>query len=628
MDKLYGYAGKLLRVDLTSEQITEEKLDEETARKYIGGTGIGAKYLYEEVPAGVEWSAESNRLIIASGPLGGTRVGGSGTVSMVTKGALTNGAVAAQANGFFGAFLRFCGYDGIILQGSAKRWVYLHIHDGAADLRDASHLVGKDNWETNDLIKAESGKREREMSVASIGLAGENLVRYACILIDKGHTASHNGIGAVMGSKKLKAIAVARGKGHPAFKDRESLSATGDQMYEFILSQPLTRVQSKWGTLNILTENVIAGTGIVPVKNYTTSIFDTDREKLEKFWGPYLRRQFKAKPDPCWACRQHHCHIMTITEGPYKGHVGEEPEYESFAAFGPVIGNDDSSVAFFLASAADRLGIDCNETGWTLGLAIECYEKGIITREDTNGIELTWGNHKAANEMMHRIANRQGFGDILAEGAMRAAQHIGGEAPNFAIHTMKGNTPRVHDHRAAWPMLFDTCLSQMSTDEGATVANPADIGVNVSAPAGPTSPETTVDRNVKFKGGRQFEDSLGVCWITTRVNIKLLAQGVSAATGWDFSPREAMEVGTRIVNLLRVFNMRHGHTAEMDAPSPRYGSIPVDGPAKGKDIMAHWNEMRRQYYEGMGWDKETGKPLPDTLRHLGLEHTIPELWEK
>jgi aldehyde:ferredoxin oxidoreductase len=166
MGKLYGYAGKLLRVDLTSEQITEEELDEETARKYIGGTGIGARYLYEEVPAGVEWSDEGNRLIIASGPLGGTRVGGSGTVSVVTKGALTNGAVAAQANGFFGAFLRFCGYDGIILQGRAKNWVYLHIHDGGAELKDASHLVGKDNWETNDLIKSDFGKREREMSVA------------------------------------------------------------------------------------------------------------------------------------------------------------------------------------------------------------------------------------------------------------------------------------------------------------------------------------------------------------------------------------------------------------------------------------------------------------------------------
>ncbi len=629
MSKLYGYAGKLLRVDLTNEQITEEKLDEETARKYIGGTGLGAKYLYEEVPAGAEWSSDSNRLIIASGPLGGTTVGGTGTISVVTKGPLSNGAVASQSNGFFGAFLRFSGYDGIILQGRAKRWVYLYIHSGGAELKDASHLVGKDTWETGDLIKAEFGVGERGMAVASIGPAGENLVKFASIFVDKGHTASHNGVGAVMGSKKLKAIAVSRGRGRPTLKDREGLSAIADQLHESIVSDPASRAQYEYGTLNILTERTIAKDGLVPVKNYTTNVFDISAEKLEKFWGPYIRRQFQPKPSPCWACRMHHCHMMTLTEGPYKGYAGEEPEYECFAAFGPVIGNTDATAAFFLSNEADRLGIDCNETGWTLGLAIECYEKGLITREDTGGIELTWGNYQAANEMIHKIATRQGFGDILAEGAMRAAQRIGGEAPNFAIHTMKGNTPRVHDHRTRWPMLFDTCLSQMSTDEGYTMARPADLGLSITPAIVPSfSPEDTVAWNAQCKGAIQFEDCLGICRFCSRTNLKLLAQAVAAATGWDFSIGETMEVGRRIVNLLRVFNIRHGQTAEMDAPSPRYGSTPVDGPAKDKNIMVYWNEMRSKYYEQMGWDKETGKPLPDTLRRFGLEFAIPELWRK
>ncbi len=629
MNKLYGYAGKLLRVDLTNEQITEEKLDEETARKYIGGTGIGAKYLYEEVPAGVEWSDEGNRLIIASGPLGGTTIGGSGTISVVTKGALTNGATSSQANGFFGAFLRFAGYDGIILQGRARRWVYLHIDQGKAELRDASHLMGKDTWETSDHIKGEFGKREREMSVASIGPAGENLVKFACIFVDKGHTASHNGTGAVMGSKKLKAIAVTRGRGRPTFKDREALSATGNQIHEYIVSTPRGRAGYEYGTLNMLREDIIAGGGSVPVKNYTTNIYDIEPEKLEKFWGPYIRSHFEPKPSPCWGCRSHHCHMITITEGPYKGYVGEEPEYECFNAVGPLIGVTDVTVAIFLANEADRLGIDINEAGWTLGLAIECYEKGIITREDTDGIELTWGNYEAANQMMHRIATRQGFGDILAEGAMRAAQRIGGEAPNFAIHTMKGNTPRGHDHRNRWPMLFDTCLSPLGTDVGRSTLPPADLGLSLDPGIKPDqSTEYIVASNIQGKGDRPFVDCLGVCWQATRDDFKLLTQGINAATGWDLSPQEAREVGRRIVNLLRVFNIRHGHTAEMDAPSPRYGSTPVDGPSQGKSIMVHWNEMRSKYYEGMGWDRETGKPLPDTLRHVGLEHTIPELWER
>ncbi len=634
MDKLYGYAGKLLRVDLTNERIAEEELDEETARKYVGGTGLGAKYLFEEVPAGVEWSDEGNRMIMATGPLGGTAVGGSGTVSVVTKGALSNGAVATQSNGFFGAFLRFAGYDGIILQGRAKRWVYLYIDRGKAELRDASHLVGKDTWETSDHIKGEFGKGEREMSVASIGPAGENLVKYACIFVDKGHTASHNGVGAVMGSKKLKAIAVARGRARPALKDKEGVSAIGKRFYDDVVNDPIAREGIyRWGTLNLLRDRAITpynpGDGIIPVKNYTTSIYDIEPDKLEKFSGPYIRSHFEPKPSPCWGCRFHHCHMMTITEGPFKGYVGEEPEYECFAAFGPLIGVTDVTAAIFLSNEADRLGIDCNEAGWTLGLAIECYEKGLLTREDTNQLELTWGNYEAANQMLHMIATRQGFGDVLAEGAMRAAQRIGGEAPNFAIHTMKGNTPRGHDHRSRWPMLFDTCVSQMSTDEGYSMLRTADLGIQVTPSlSSNSSPEDTIAWNAQCKGAVQFEDSLGVCRMTTRTDLKLLAQAVSAATGWDFSTQEAMGVGRRIVNLLRAFNIRHGHTAEMDAPSPRYGSTPVDGPAQGKGIMVHWDELRSKYYELMGWDRETGKPLPDTLRHLGLEHAIPELWER
>jgi len=178
-------------------------------------------------------------------------------------------------------------------------------------------------------------------------------------------------------------------------------------------------------------------------------------------------------------------------------------------------------------------------------------------------------------------------------------------------------------------MLFDTCLSQMSTDEGFSMMRPAELGLSFRTSMGPnTSPEDTLTWNAQCKGATQFEDCLGVCRFTTRTDLKMLAEALSAATGWDFPAEETMTVGRRIVNLLRVFNMRHGHTAEMDAPSPRYGSTPVDGPSEGKSIMANWDEMRSKYYQAMGWDAETGKPLPDTLKKLGLEHAIPELWEK
>ena len=625
MTKIYGYSGKLLRIDLTNEKVTEENLDETTLRKWVGGTGLGAKYLFDEVPAGVEWADAENRLILATGPLGGTRIGGSGTVAVVTKGALTNGAAAVQANGFFGAYLRFSGIEGIILQGKARRWLYLYIHDGDVEFKDASAFLGKDTWETNDLVRHELGVTERGVAVASIGPAGENLVRFAAIFMDKGHVAAHNGVGAVMGSKRLKAIVLARGEGHPELKDKDRLSTIADQQFELYKNG----IVFKSGTLDGVIGSVLSKDGTVPVKNYSTNVFDITPDNLNKFTALYVRSHFEPKPNPCWACRMHHCNKITLTEEPFKGYKGEEPEYECLAAFGPVTGITDATATIFLSNEADRLGIDANETGWTIGLAMECFEKGLLTTENTDGLQLTWGNYVAVNELMHKIARREGFGDILAEGAMRVAQHIGGEAPSFALHTMKGNTPRGHDHRNNWPRLLDTCVSQMSSDEGYDVMKPQDIGLNLTRLARPdNSAADTIAYNVGCKGAAQFEDCLGVCRFTTLTNLKLLCEAVSAATGWDFTPQEGMDVGRRIVNLLRCFNMRHGHTAAMDAPSPRYGSAPADGPSKGVSILPQWHELRSQYYEGMGWDKETGKPLPETLKRYGLEYAATELWGK
>ncbi|MBI2847595.1 MAG: hypothetical protein HYX83_00310 [Chloroflexi bacterium] len=630
MTTLYGYCGKLLRVDLSRGKITEEAIDENTARKYVGGTGFGAKYLYDEVPAKVAWSDSANRVIIASGPLGGTNISGSGTISVVTKCPMTNGSVATQANGFFGAFLRFAGYDGIILQGKARKWVYLCIQDGKVELKDASHLLGKDTWETGDIIRKDLGQDERRMSVLSIGPAGENLVKFASTFVDKGHTASHGGAGAVLGSKRLKAIAVSRERGRPPLKDRETLSAIADEFHNNIVNDPVARGGTySWGTLNGVVRSTMAKDGVLPVRNYTTSIFDIEPEKLEQFGGPYIRSHYDPKPRPCWACRMHHCHIMKVPDGKYKGFVGEEPEYECYAAFGPVIGVTDSAAAFFLSNQVDRLGMDCNEAGWVIGLAMECYEKGILKSKDVDGLTLKWGSYEAANEMLHRIASREGFGDTLAEGAMRAAQKIGGEAPNLAIHTMKGNVPRGHDHRTRWPMLFDTCVSQMGTDEGFSMLRPADFGLSARpALRASNSTEDVITWNAQCKGAVQFEDCTGTCRFTTRTDLKLLARAISAATGWDFPAEETMVVGRRIVNLFRAFNIRCGHSAEMDAPSPRYGSIPVDGPSQGKSIMPHWSDLRSKYYEQMGWDRNSGKPLPETMKRHGLEFAIPELWGK
>lgn len=605
---------KFIRVDLTKGRTTTEIVGETTLRMYLGGTGIGVKYLYEEVPPNVGWADPENRLILASGPLGGTRIGGSGGYSVVTKGPLTNGAATVQGNGFLGAYLRFCGFDGIIIHGASPKWVYLHVNEDSAELRDASHIKGKDTYETEETIKKELGKREREMSVASIGPAGENLVKLAGIFSDTGHSASHNGVGAVLGSKKLKAIAVTRGKRTVEVKDKERLTAIANKMLDDVKN--LTKKIFDWGTL---WANIEAYKDHwLPVKNYTTNEWVIENEKLMKFSPEYIRGHFEPKRHPCWACQVHHCHMIRIPDGPYAGLVAEEPEYEQFASWGPAIGQTDVDTAIMLSKEVDRLGLETNEASWVIGFVMECYEKGLLTKQDTNGLEMTWGNAEATKAMLNMITRREGFGDILAEGVMRAAQRIGGEAANLAVYTKKGDTPRSHDHRARRWEMFDTCVSNTGTLE------------NTLPGLGPTPDkwEELSTTEAKTKSQMLVEDSMVTCRFNTRMNLELLSQAVSAVTGWDFTWQEAVNVGYRIVNLLRAFNIRHGLTAELDYPSTRYGSTPTDGPWKGVGMMSHWDEMLRNYYREMGWDEKTSKPLPETLKKYGLDYVVRDLWSR
>ena len=313
----------------------------------------------------------------------------------------------------------------------------------------------------------------------------------------------------------------------------------------------------------------------------------------------------------------HHCHELTISEGPYKGLVVQEPEYECFSAMGSQIGNMEVASAMMLTDVVDRLGLEMNETGWVIGLAIECYEKGLINDKDTDGIKLTWGNVEAVKSMLHNIARREGFGDILADGVMHAAQRIGGEAPNFAVYTKKGNTPRGYDFRAFWMEMFDKMTSNTGTLESRA---------SRMAPIGIYEPDKVVSIAATGKGRMSFEDTLGTCRLACMSDIQTLAEVVSAVTGWDFTADEAEMVSLRIVNLLRAYNFRCGHTRELEAPSPRLGSAPLDGPAQGISIIPELNKMLDNYYEQMGWDKVTGAPLSDTLKKLGLGHIIKDIW--
>lgn len=615
MSDVGGYAGKFLRVDLSKERTTDVTFYEETMRRYIGGTGIGAKILYDEVPPKTDWVNPRNRLILATGPLGGTRIGGSGTFSVVTKGALTNGATSVQANGLFGAYIKFAGYDGVIVQGASKRWLCLYINNGKAELMEASHLLGKDTYETVDEIAKELGKKERQISVVSIGPAGEHLVRFAGVFAEKGHSASHNGPGAVMGSKKLKAIA-AYGTSRVDVRNKDKLAKVAEELYQ--------NVKTFTGTVGGVHRSYESVRGTLPVKNYLTNMWDISEDGIEGFSEEYIRKTFGSKPNPCWACRLTHSTMMTIPEGPYKGMAVEEPEYEQLAAWGPVIDLKDIPSAVMLSGLTDRLGLENNEAGWLVGWVMECFQKGFLNKNDLDGLEIRWGDAEAVRQLLHMVAHRQGVGDLLAEGVMRASQKIGGEAAECAIYTAKGNTPRGHDHRTRWSEMFDTCTSNTGTLEtGPTGAYFG--GAELQGPGYPMEVSTAI---AETKGMMVFEDSLGVCRFNGRMNLVLESEAVSAVTGWDFSADEAKTVGLRAVNLMRAFNVRAGIKGELDRPSLRYGSTPVDGPSKGQNIMAHWDKMLRNYRRLMGWDEETGKPRPKTLQNLGLEDVAKDLWKR
>jgi len=607
-DKIKGYAGKFLRVDMSEGKLSDEVFDEATLRKYLGGTGIGTKIMYEEVPPDSDWSDPVNRVTIGSGPLGGTAVGGSGTISIVTKGAMTGGSTSVQANGLFGAYMRFSGYDGIIIQGASDSWKYLVIKDGGAELKDADELMGLDTYEVGDYLRESYGVRGRSASVLSIGPAGENLVRWAGVFVDHGHSASHNGPGAVLGSKRLKAIMAFRSSGGPEIADPEGLKEVAQRMYE--------DVEYFRGTVGGVETSQKSNSGSLPIKNYTTNVWEAEPEEVDAFGERHLRDKYQFEREPCWGCRLLHCAMFRIEEGPYAG-VVEEPEYEQMAAWGPVVDVRDVEATMMLSALTDRLGLENNEAGWLTGWVIECLEKGYISKEET-GIDVSWGDVDAIVELLKMISERRGFGDVLAEGVKRASEKVGGEAAKAAIYTMKGNTPRGHDHRTRWAEMFDTCVSNTSTIETHMSA----MGPEAQGPENPMEVSTEVART---KGLMQLEDSVGTCRFNTRMNGPNIAEAVAAATGWDFTAEEAKRVGLRAVNLMRAYNLRTGIGAEHDRPSTRYGSTPVDGPTVGISILPHWEAMLRNYYGLMGWDTETGIPLPETLEELGLGHVVEDL---
>jgi aldehyde:ferredoxin oxidoreductase len=617
-----GFAGQLLRVDLTKRKCWAQPWSPVEMREQLGGIGLGAMILYRETRKGkgnVGWDHPDNRLVLGTGPLAGLPVWGTGGLTVVTIGAGTNGPTSTQANGFFGTNLKYCGYDAVVIQGQSKDWVYLYIDDDRVELRDAKNYLGKDTWETQDALGADLGMRGHQLSVYSIGPAGEKLVRFAAIQGDYGHVASKNGVGAVMGKKKLKAVAIVKGTKALRAADPRGLVQCADDIAHDLKTDPSARSLYEYGTLPGVVN--LSKLGALPIKNYTTNVPGGD---LTQWEAPKLRHGFDHRGHQCNACGMHHCHMSVIRNGVHKGKIVDEPEYEGWSGAGWTIGvTADKEGVAWLNTQLDRACVDVNEFGWVCGWVMEGVEKGWITKQQL-GFELTWGDTQGANRLLQLICKREGFGDLLAEGVKRAAEKLGGPAKAAAIYTGKGASPRGHDHRARWEEMLDTATSSTATMETGNPVHQTEVGL--PARINPFNGEEVAKLVAGCRGRRNFEDSLGICIFTTRTRLENVCRALSAATGWYYTVDEAMKFGRRTAAINRAVALRCGLTPDLEFPSERYGSTPHDGPAKGQSVSAQWDAMIETWYREVGYDRKTGKPLPKTLKDLGLDWLSKELW--
>jgi len=607
---LFAYAGRILRIHLSSGAHRTEPLNEEIAKKYVGGIGLGMRLLIDNSKPDVDPFSPENPLILATGPLSGTMAptGGNGH-AFVSKSPLTGGVGEAKSHGFFGAELKRAGYDAVVFEGRSEKPVYVWIDDDNIQLLNAKHLWGKSPAETEDTIKDELG--DYYIRVAAIGPAGEKLSRVACILNDHTRAAGRTGLGAVMGSKNLKAIAVRGTKDVNVAKPEEFL-----EFVKVIHERMKGPATSKYRTLgtpqNVLVHNSL---GALPTRNFSNATF----EGAEKVSGEYLNERFVAKIIGCSSCAMRCEHIALVPEGPYKG-TSTRVEYEPLWAFGPHCGVDRLDAIIKAMDLCNYYGLDSLSTGNIVGFAMDCYEHGILTKEDTGGIDLRFGNAEAMVEIVKKIGSREGVGDILAEGAKRAAEKIGKGAEKYANH-IKGLEMTGYDIRGLKTAAVGYAVSFRGADHNRHGAYGLDLGGKVN--------------RFKYEKGRSrmvteiedlytLIDSLIVCKFSRGVyyeNFSDLAKYYTLATGIEVTPQEMKITGERINTLGRLFNIREGLTRKDDHLPAKVMSTPIPDDTVSKRSFITQEEldfMLDDYYSCRGWTRE-GVPTLEKLKEIGLE---------
>jgi len=613
---LGGYMGKILFADLSKGKLKDEPLEEKFCRDFIGGYGIGARIIYSRQKGGVDPLGPENILGIMTGPLTGSPALSGSRYTVVGKSPLTGTWGDANSGGYFGPHLKFAGYDGLFFTGISPKPVYLLIKDGKAELRDAAHLWGKDSFETEDILRSELGEKTE---VCCIGPSGENLSLIAAVMNNKGRAAGRSGLGAVMGSKKLKAVAVIDNSKIPLADEQEARELR--RKYIGKLDKSLADLFRDTGTPGITADS--AHSGDSPVKNWGgVGIIDFPNAKLISDDNVI---DLQSKKYACWHC-SFGCggHMKAGTEYQYEAGA-HKPEYETLCMFGTNCLNTNLESIIKVNDICNRYGLDTISTGATISFTIECYENGIINKKDTDGIEMTWGNHKAIVAMTEKLARREGFGAVLANGAKVAAEKIGKGSEKYAIH-IHGQELPAHDPKLGYHFASTYRL------------DPTPARHTQGSEAGPP-PGLLPDFDEKSFSGRgeahrigsnfhQVMNCAGMCefMYMSLPTVEVVTNFMSAVTGWDVTTDELIKTGERIQNLRHAFNLREGlNPLKFKVPDRSLG-IPAqkEGPVAG--VTVDENIMIKEYLAAMDWDAKTTKPSKKKLQELGLEDVAGDLW--
>ena len=620
-----GYCGVILRIDLSNGKIVTEQLGKELISDFAGGRGFNSKILYDELDAGIDPMGPDNKIIIGVGPCNGTLVPGSQRFTITAKSPLTGLHGDSNSGGPFGVELKYAGYDVVIIEGEAHEPVYLWIDDDHVEVRSAAHLWGKTTRQTARALEREI--QDPNIAVVAIGPGGENLVKISCVISDIGRGSGRAGVGAVFGSKKLKAIAV-RGTNGVKVADRSMLEEAVRETYNGWSNDPVyTRNKVNFGPA--IGWERYEKFGMFPTRNFRGGTCDT------RLFGGLrgVERSYVASK-ACFSCPVPCDHMYVVREGPYAGAYGQGIELTVPGDFGPKIGNTDTALALKAAEVCDEYGIDYFDMTGLISFAMECFEKGILSEKDTDGLSLDWGSNEAYLKLIEMTTFRQGIGSILAEGLKNASEMIGRGAERFSMH-VKGMGFPMRDVRASkgWGLMYAVasrgcCHVRADLPEGyppqGVDSALAEVFKMHQEATNPYSEDGKAELVRWYEDMRAFQNCLEICyyslypWMFSSGSVlSILSRFFNAVTGLSIGEDDVMRIGERITNIERLFNIREGLTAKDDTLPDRMTKEPIpSGPAKGEVVRLE--PMLDEYYELRGWDRKSGIPTTKKLHKLGI----------